>query len=253
MRALDQDGLAPSAGQGSRQRSPGLSRSDDDGIDLFRSSHGYTCELGASADMEGTLGPAEVPESVSGWGRSRSRADVGLRRRPGGSREENEAGTERTEPPEFVRRSGWPRGGQVLESSHATDTLPAEDSRWTAVLEPGRGLGRALRLCGGLDAIYCRPSCPSRRPRRNQVRFFSSPAAAETEGSGPVAGASRGRASPTPAAGPRGEYLDRAPRRDRDARAAGAAVGLSPSTCSALSQADRHVARPTRTSGGWSG
>ncbi|UCF18331.1 MAG: bifunctional DNA-binding transcriptional regulator/O6-methylguanine-DNA methyltransferase Ada [Gemmatimonadota bacterium] len=30
--------------------------------------------------------------------------------------------------------------------------------------------------------IYCRPSCPSRRPRRNQVTFFAAPAAARRAG-----------------------------------------------------------------------
>src|SRR5580698_6788477 len=30
--------------------------------------------------------------------------------------------------------------------------------------------------------IYCRPSCPSRRPRREQVVFYSLPEAAEQEG-----------------------------------------------------------------------
>src|ERR1700757_77105 len=30
--------------------------------------------------------------------------------------------------------------------------------------------------------VYCRPSCPSRRPRRERVAFFRTPEAAENEG-----------------------------------------------------------------------
>jgi len=57
-----------------------------------------------------------------------------------------------------------------------------EAGRWRAVLERDRrGDGRfvfAVRSTG----IYCRPSCPARRPRRSQVAFFDRPDAAEQAG-----------------------------------------------------------------------
>jgi len=65
-----------------------------------------------------------------------------------------------------------------------TETLPApaDDERWQAVLgRDPRGDGAfvfAVRSTG----IYCRPSCPARRPRRAQVRFFGGPAEAEVAG-----------------------------------------------------------------------
>lgn len=57
-----------------------------------------------------------------------------------------------------------------------------EAGRWTAVLtRDARADGHfvfAVRSTG----IYCRPSCPSRRPRRERVVFFAGPEAAERAG-----------------------------------------------------------------------
>ena len=62
-----------------------------------------------------------------------------------------------------------------------TGTQSAE-RLWDAVLaRDARSDGRfvyAVRSTG----IYCRPSCPSRRPNRDSVRFFASPDAAEIAG-----------------------------------------------------------------------
>jgi len=59
---------------------------------------------------------------------------------------------------------------------------PGEGTRWEAVQSRDvRADGRfvyAVRSTG----IYCRPSCPSRKPRREQVVFFSLPEAAEQQG-----------------------------------------------------------------------
>ena len=66
--------------------------------------------------------------------------------------------------------------------THAVSTNPADDKLWQAVLaRDARGDGRfvyAVRSTG----IYCRPSCPSRRPNRDSVRFFAGPDAAEIAG-----------------------------------------------------------------------
>ncbi|HEY1012298.1 MAG TPA: Ada metal-binding domain-containing protein, partial [Herpetosiphonaceae bacterium] len=62
------------------------------------------------------------------------------------------------------------------------DMQSLEEARWAAVLERDeRGAGSfvyAVRSTG----IYCRPGCPSRRPRREQVRFFAAPADALAAG-----------------------------------------------------------------------
>jgi AraC family transcriptional regulator of adaptative response/methylated-DNA-[protein]-cysteine methyltransferase len=60
--------------------------------------------------------------------------------------------------------------------------LPAADARWLAVQ------GRDVRADGRFvyavrsTGIYCRPSCPSRRPRPDRVAFFPTPDAAEQAG-----------------------------------------------------------------------
>lgn len=57
---------------------------------------------------------------------------------------------------------------------------PEDDARWQAVLTraPGQDFVYAVASTG----IYCRPECPSRRPRRMHVAFFPTPAAARAAG-----------------------------------------------------------------------
>lgn len=56
------------------------------------------------------------------------------------------------------------------------------DRRWQAVL--ARDARRDGVFVFGVTStgVYCRPSCPSRRPRRDRVRFFSQPEEAERAG-----------------------------------------------------------------------
>lgn len=57
-----------------------------------------------------------------------------------------------------------------------------EDRAWRAVLARDRALDGRF-VTGVLSTgIYCRPSCPARHPRRENVRFFEGPAAAEAAG-----------------------------------------------------------------------
>src|SRR5213594_4291264 len=56
------------------------------------------------------------------------------------------------------------------------------DERWRAVLARERRFDGAFVYAVRSTGIYCRPSCPSRRPRRSQVTFFPIPEAAEREG-----------------------------------------------------------------------
>lgn len=62
------------------------------------------------------------------------------------------------------------------------DAPPTDDERWAAVLaRDARQDGRfvfAVQTTG----VYCRPSCASRRARRENVRFYATPAEAEASG-----------------------------------------------------------------------
>jgi AraC family transcriptional regulator, regulatory protein of adaptative response / methylated-DNA-[protein]-cysteine methyltransferase len=66
------------------------------------------------------------------------------------------------------------QGEQVIQQS--------EDVRWQSVMT--RDAGQDGRFVYGVSStgIYCRPSCPSRRPARSRVRFFGSPIEAESAG-----------------------------------------------------------------------
>src|SRR3989441_10922820 len=54
--------------------------------------------------------------------------------------------------------------------------------RWRIVLAHDRRYDGAFVYAVHSTGIYCRPSCPSRRPRRGQVVFFPVPEAAELAG-----------------------------------------------------------------------
>jgi AraC family transcriptional regulator, regulatory protein of adaptative response / methylated-DNA-[protein]-cysteine methyltransferase len=55
-------------------------------------------------------------------------------------------------------------------------------SRWRAVQARDRSADGAFVYAVRSTGIYCRPSCPSRKPRREQVVFFPLPEAAEQKG-----------------------------------------------------------------------
>lgn len=56
------------------------------------------------------------------------------------------------------------------------------DARWAAVAGRDPRADDAFWFAVRTTGIYCRPSCPSRRPRRENVVFFASPGAAERAG-----------------------------------------------------------------------
>lgn len=57
-----------------------------------------------------------------------------------------------------------------------------EDAAWRAVLARDRGRDGAFVYAVRTTGVYCRPSCPSRRPRRENVSFFATAAGAEQAG-----------------------------------------------------------------------
>ena len=63
-----------------------------------------------------------------------------------------------------------------------TTTAGADESRWSAVLARDASADGAFVYAVRTTGVYCRPSCPSRRPRRESVAFFPGPDAAEVAG-----------------------------------------------------------------------
>jgi len=57
-----------------------------------------------------------------------------------------------------------------------------DDQRWDAVCTRDRSADGAFYYAVRTTGIYCRPSCASRTPRRDNVEFHASPAAAEAAG-----------------------------------------------------------------------
>ncbi len=57
-----------------------------------------------------------------------------------------------------------------------------EERRWQSVLARDAEADGAFVYAVRTTGIYCRPICPSRRPRREHVAFFALPAAAEQSG-----------------------------------------------------------------------
>ena len=56
------------------------------------------------------------------------------------------------------------------------------DALWHAVQSRDRGADGEFVYAVRSTGVYCRPSCPSRKPRREQVVFFPLPEAAEQRG-----------------------------------------------------------------------
>ncbi|MGH9734901.1 MAG: bifunctional DNA-binding transcriptional regulator/O6-methylguanine-DNA methyltransferase Ada [Candidatus Acidiferrales bacterium] len=60
--------------------------------------------------------------------------------------------------------------------------VSSTDAFWRLVLAHDRSADGTFVYGVRSTGIYCRPSCPSRRPRRHQVVFFALPEAAERQG-----------------------------------------------------------------------
>lgn len=57
-----------------------------------------------------------------------------------------------------------------------------DDRRWTAVVARDSGQDGEFVFAVATTGVYCRPSCPARRPRRENVAFFPAPEQAEKAG-----------------------------------------------------------------------
>ena len=61
-------------------------------------------------------------------------------------------------------------------------TVSEDDIRWRALEARDAAYDGAFVCAVRSTKIYCRPSCPSRRPRREGVSFFATPPDAEAAG-----------------------------------------------------------------------
>lgn len=78
-----------------------------------------------------------------------------------------------------VSRAARNDTGRRSGRSHA---LPPPDVMWQAVAGRDQRFDGAFYYAVASTGIYCRPGCPSRRPRRDNVRFFESTQAAQAAG-----------------------------------------------------------------------
>src|SRR5271170_2615146 len=58
----------------------------------------------------------------------------------------------------------------------------AEEVRWNALSARDSNYDGRFVFAVSSTGVYCRPSCPARRPRRENVRFFLRPEQAEHAG-----------------------------------------------------------------------
>jgi len=104
--------------------------------------------------------------------------------------------------------------------------------RWHIVLARDRRFDGAFVYAVRSTGIYCRPSCPSKRPRREQVAFFPVPEAAERAGFRPCRRCRPGAAgSPDPRVGLVREacrLIDARPDQAASLAALGPRVGTTP-------------------------
>src|SRR5438105_2056444 len=70
----------------------------------------------------------------------------------------------------------------MLELSTAMPNVMDNPEMWNAVLARDASRDGSFVFAVRSTGIYCRPSCPARRPHREQVKFFQLPEAAEREG-----------------------------------------------------------------------
>jgi AraC family transcriptional regulator, regulatory protein of adaptative response / methylated-DNA-[protein]-cysteine methyltransferase len=73
-----------------------------------------------------------------------------------------------------------------ITSKQAPESIPAREQidnrRWQAVLDRDISLDGAFVFGVSSTGIFCRPSCPAKRPRRDNVSFYDDPLQAEEQG-----------------------------------------------------------------------
>src|SRR5262249_41413550 len=70
----------------------------------------------------------------------------------------------------------------MLQAITAMPNIMNNPEMWNAVLSRDASRDGSFVFAVRSTGIYCRPSCPARRPKREQVSFFTVPEAAEQAG-----------------------------------------------------------------------
>lgn len=70
----------------------------------------------------------------------------------------------------------------MLQTITIMSNVPDNPEMWNAVLQRDASRDGSFVFAVRSTGIYCRPSCPARRPKREQVSFFEVPEAAEQAG-----------------------------------------------------------------------
>src|SRR6202047_4429430 len=71
---------------------------------------------------------------------------------------------------------------QSASKSASTQSAAVDEGRWNAVMARDAARDGEFVFAGSSAGVYCRPSCPARRPRKGNVQFFSGPEQAERGG-----------------------------------------------------------------------
>jgi len=81
-----------------------------------------------------------------------------------------------------ILREAMPEPMPASSTPAVNTGVPSTDPRWAAVVGRDKSHDGELVFAVSSTGVYCRPSCPSRRPRRENVRFFALPQQAEKAG-----------------------------------------------------------------------
>src|SRR2546425_7226722 len=74
------------------------------------------------------------------------------------------------------------KSAQIHPADHASRASIGDDARWRAVLDRDARQDGKFFYAVSSTGVFCRPSCPSRRPRRGGVVFFATAVEAEPAG-----------------------------------------------------------------------
>ena len=70
----------------------------------------------------------------------------------------------------------------IAQLMDTRDTIHTNEERWQAVIERDKRFDGEFVFAVRSTGIFCRPTCPARRPRRENVLFYSAPGEAEGAG-----------------------------------------------------------------------
>ena len=69
-----------------------------------------------------------------------------------------------------------------MKPEQSTATFSSDETRWNAVSGHDSSADGAFFYAVRTTGVFCRPSCASRQPRRENVEFFDTPQQAESAG-----------------------------------------------------------------------